>query len=291
MVEPFDSIWIVSPSGYPHRVFEEVAEGFHHAAKALGFDARITHGMKPETERPLVFGACLLSGENEAQESIPEQAIIYQLEQVSSGWNNPHYVYGILKNHQVWEFDRAQSVHWKSLGIDSIFCPIGYVPELSRIKPQAEDIDVLFYGSSHPRRIAVLDEMRRLGAKPCWMIAYGEDRDELIARSKIVLNIHYYEQAKFEIARCSYLMANKKCVVSERCEDRDAELRFTGGVVWADHEDLTETCLQLLGDEKQRAETAQRGFDIFSRQTQSDILASVIFQRKCAKGRAPEVSI
>jgi hypothetical protein len=39
--------------------------------------------------------------------------------------------------------------------------PVGYVPELERIRPApAEDIDVLFFGSVNDRRQRVLDQLR-----------------------------------------------------------------------------------------------------------------------------------
>ena len=40
------------------------------------------------------------------------------------------------------------------------YVPLGFVPELARIdKAPVEDIDILFYGSYNPRRVAVLDEL------------------------------------------------------------------------------------------------------------------------------------
>jgi hypothetical protein len=45
--------------------------------------------------------------------------------------------------------------------------------------------------------------------------AYGAGRDALVARSKIVLSMHYYEPAAFEIVRVAYLLANAKAVVAE----------------------------------------------------------------------------
>jgi hypothetical protein len=44
---------------------------------------------------------------------------------------------------------------------------------------------------------------------------YREERDRLIARAKVVLNMHYYDARVFEIVRVSYLLSNEKAVVAE----------------------------------------------------------------------------
>ena len=53
--------------------------------------------------------------------------------------------------------------------------------------------------------------------------AYGGKRDALIARAKVVLNIHYYAAQVFEIVRVSYLLANSKAVVTEIGPDTDLD--------------------------------------------------------------------
>jgi len=82
------------------------------------------------------------------------------------------------------------------------YVPIGYVPELTRIAPAAEDIDVLFYGASYERRYAVLRDLHDRGLRVKWLSGvYGASRDAWIARSKIVLNIHYWDAKIFEKVR------------------------------------------------------------------------------------------
>ncbi len=45
--------------------------------------------------------------------------------------------------------------------------------------------------------------------------AWGIVRNELIARSKIILNIHFYLSGILETPRVSYAVANKKFIISE----------------------------------------------------------------------------
>ena len=84
----------------------------------------------------------------------------------------------------------------------SIF-EIGYHKKLERIEKQKQkNIDVLMYGSMNERRKKIVDGLKekKLNVKVLFGI-YGAQRDEYISRSKIVLNIHFYNSQLFEIVR------------------------------------------------------------------------------------------
>ena len=49
----------------------------------------------------------------------------------------------------------------------------------------------------------------------------GIARNELIARSKIILNIHFYLSGILETPRVSYAVANKKFIISENSNPED----------------------------------------------------------------------
>ena len=85
--------------------------------------------------------------------------------------------------------------------------PIGYTRELTRIRRVAPpDIDVLFIGSINPRRRAVLEQMHADGLRvQAAFGVYGAERDALVARARIVLNVHFYEAKVLEMVRLSYL--------------------------------------------------------------------------------------
>ena len=63
----------------------------------------------------------------------------------------------------------------------------------------------------------MLNALRGGGFRVEWLLnLYGADRDALLARSKIVINMHQHDAQVFEIVRVSYLLANRRTVVSER---------------------------------------------------------------------------
>jgi len=129
-------------------------------------------------------------------------------------------------------------------------CGIGYVPELTRIAPAEKTIDVLFVGSINERRGRILRQLARSGARvEARFNVYGKIRDDLIARSKLVLNVHYPESRVLENVRVSYLLANRKCVDSETGLDPAIEAPLEDGIAFARYEDLAARCMELLHNE------------------------------------------
>jgi hypothetical protein len=106
--------------------------------------------------------------------------------------------------------------------------------------------------------------------------AYGEERDAYYARSKIVLNIHFYEAKVFEIVRCSYLLANRVCLVSETGSEPEVEARYSNGIAFAPYEALVDTCLRLLDDTDARDAMANAGFEAFAAQSQTPFLRTAL---------------
>lgn len=255
------SIWIVSPDGYPHtRCFEEVALALREAFAVLGYDAPIVTDPAAVRERAIVLGANVLA----ASVELPSGSIIYNLEQIQrdSPWLTGGYPTH-LRRYPVWDYSPRNIEQLKALGVQRVaLCGVGYTPGLTRIPPAAEDIDVLFVGSLNERRCCVIDELREMGmAVTTAFNVYGEERDALVARAKIVLNFHLYSAKVFEIVRVSYMLANRKCVVSEPGRDPFIEAPLKDGVAFASYDDLADTCARLLDDPGERARLASRGFD------------------------------
>jgi hypothetical protein len=264
-------IWIVTPPGYQHsRCFDEVALGLREAFGALGMDAPIVTEVGDVRGTAIALGPHLL-GEGPH----PPKLILYNLEQVYQNplLLTPSYV-ALLKRHPVWDYSSRNIAALTAAGVQASLCGIGYMPGLTRI-PSApvKDIDVLFVGSMNPRRGEVLDQIMAGGAvvKAVYN-SYGPERDALIARARIVLNLHFYAAKLFEIVRVSYLLANRVCVVSETGLDTELEAPFLGGVAFAGYGALAPACLRLLTDHAARERIAQKGFEQMRAFSQIDML-------------------
>jgi hypothetical protein len=264
-------IWIVTPQGYRHsRCFEEVALSLREAFAALGHDAPIVTEASAITGRAIALGPHMLGAM-----ACPDDAILYNFEQVYQNplLMTPAYA-ALLGRHPVWDYSVRNIEALAAHGIKAALCGVGYMPGLTRIAPLAgKDIDVLFIGSMNPRRGLVLDQIVSQGAVvKVAFDCYGPERDALIARAKIVLNLHFYEAKLFEIVRVSYLLANRVCVVSETGLEPELEAPFAGGVAFAGYGGLATACLRLLADPDMRARIAAKGFEQIRGQSQLEML-------------------
>jgi hypothetical protein len=154
------------------------------------------------------------------------------------------------------------------------YVPIGYVEPMTRIAEQEEeDIDVLFYGSMNPRRQKILDELRLRGLNVAAVFGvYGQERDALIGRAKLVLNIRLYESDIFEIVRVSYLLANRKAIVSEYSDNTDIEDDMRTAVALAPYEKIVDVCVDLLANQQKRRDLGRQGFHLMSARAEAPYL-------------------
>jgi hypothetical protein len=185
----------------------------------------------------------------------------------------------LLRRFRVWDYSPANAQRLLEMGIRvEGVCGIGYVPELERIAQDvSEDIDVLFYGAINDRRRVVLEALQDRGlnvvvAANC----FGEARDRLVARSKIVLNIHFYEAKVLEMVRISYLLANGQCVVSEVGVDREEEAFFQEGIAFAPYDGLVDRCIELVERPDERRRIAGNAKTIFSGLSQAHFLSELL---------------
>ena len=81
---------------------------------------------------------------------------------------------------------------------------------------------------------------------------YGEARDQFIARSKVVLNLHYYDSKVFEIVRVSYLLSNFKAVVAECGTGTSIDPDLLQALRAVPYDGLVEACVALVQDETAR---------------------------------------
>lgn len=267
------AVTIVSPPGYAHSAaFQEVGETLLHGLRSLGHDA-VLGTDAPAGRRVIVLGSNLLPSH---PVPLPADAILYNLEQIDPGssWLTPALL-ELFRRHDVWDYSERNADRYAALGLPRPrVVPIGWVPELTRIAPAPqEDLDVLFYGSLNPRRLAALEALKAAGLEvEVAFKVFGEARDRLIARSKVVLNLHFYEAKVFEIVRVSYLLANRRCVVSERGADPAEEREFEGAVAFAPYEGLVDACRRLVADPAERARRAAAGHELMARRDAAAIL-------------------
>lgn len=263
---------------------DEVIASLCHALALLG--CAVDVGGEPVAAGTnIYFFAHLLSPPDVA--AIPPGSIIYNLEQIfeQSPWLAPSYR-NLLARFTVWDYSprNLSNIGFFADPRRLHLVPIGYVPQLSAIPPApVEDIDVLFYGSINQRRRAILGQLEGSGLRVrSGRELRGAERDKLIARARIVLNLHFYPTAVFEIVRVSYLLANAKAVVAECGPQTEIDDDIRRAVAAVPYDRLCETVHELLGDDGARRDLARRGQAIFARRSLPGILARAVAATEAA---------
>lgn len=271
---------LLYPPGYSHaQALNETIDFFLYSLRALGCDVDRADNELLPSGRNILFCAHLLAGN--AAIDLPRGSIVYNTEQIESGASFDSGGYrALLTRYQVWDYS-ARNIERLAplLGHHRLsHVPVGYAPELTRIeRREPQDIDVLFYGSVNERRERVIAALGAAGARvECAYGVYGAERDRLIARSRLALNVHYYPTNIFEMIRVSYLLANRTAVVSERSPDTEIAPELMEAVAFAPYEGLVDTCMSLLRDEAGRRALADTAFERFSRLTYRDALVAAM---------------
>jgi hypothetical protein len=164
----------------------------------------------------------------------PERCFLFQVEQIrASRWLDAAYLerlrncLGILD----YSFDNITALIERGVPLKQLF----YVPVQPIAKPnvlsQKRDIDVLFYGargsSRRDRYLAALSKRVNIRIESN---LFGSEMMDLISRSKVVVNIHYFENALLETTRLSEALSHGAFIVSEQSVDQTDQTDFDGMV-------------------------------------------------------------
>ena len=150
--------------------------------------------------------------------AIPPNAIVYNFENV--GIQIPT---SSFPGRTIWDFSRRNVERWRADGRDATYVPVGYHASMTRFKPlpwRERDIDVVFFGYRNDRRSHLMQQLKALGLRTAMIEnAYGPDRDRILARSRIALNMLFYENGVFPTLRSAHLASNRIVTISETAND------------------------------------------------------------------------
>jgi len=276
---PFVLVLMRPSVGRHLEVFSEVMEVVAAGLSELGHPASTRTNEFVPGARHIVFAPRLLRAED--VESVPASTILYNFEPLHLPVIDERraFLSHYAPRFAVWDYSAANVAYLAQRGIAARYVPLGYARSLTRIeRAPDEDIDVLFYGEVTSRRAAVLDALRSTGLNVVAATdAYGTERDALIARAKVVLNVHRDEDVQaLETPRVFYLLANRKAVVSEAKAGVDVEAGLEACVAMAAHGDLANACVALVEDERRRKALEEAGFRWMSGRNEAHILAAAL---------------
>ena len=207
-------VTIFQPLGYaPSLVFLEAAEYVLHVIRRQGYCADFRKNRIIPGRINIVFGAHLQLKEDI---NFPEGTIIFNTEQLASDSKFLTSKYWrLLNEHYVWDYS-SENLACINHDRKTLF-PFTYTPEMVRDNPRKEkDIDLLFYGTMNARRQEIIGLLKSNGLRVREINGlFGPERDEIMFRSKAVLNLHYFQSQIFQQIRCFYPLTQGIPVVSE----------------------------------------------------------------------------
>lgn len=286
-VDPIPSAWrqvtivTITPDGNPHTAaFDDLSAGLESAFRTLGVAVERRTNEIAHSGVNLLIGAHLIDSQVLA-DHLPANTVILNLEQIRGFDVQARGIYlSLLKRLTVWDYSMRNIVELRRMTQNPNIrhLAVGYVPEMTRFLPPSEQtVDVLFYGSSNPRRNAVLRGLAEAGLNVKHLFSvYGAERDQAIAEAKVVLNVHYYEDCIHEIVRTSYLLANSKAVVSECGPKTEIDDDIREAMVAVPYADLVRACVSLVHDDMRRRALETRAFEVFVKRDQVKILRDTI---------------
>lgn len=211
------------------RHCEFVAVSIQRALRRIDVGSRIIFGMPEGGYEDLPhFVIC-----PQMFEHLPTLYVAFQMEQsVSSRWFNDGYLRTLRRSFAVLDYSIANIDALAAAGLPRaqlFHVPLGYVPGYQDAGVADKGrYDVLFYGDIHnDRRRRFVEALEKVCRVKVIHDLFGQDLRAEIAGAKLIVNIHYYENALLETTRLWECVSLDKLVISERAanmeEDRDLE--------------------------------------------------------------------
>ena len=164
---------------------------------------------------------------------LPRFYYAYQMEQsVSSKWFTKGYFNRLFRAKAVFDYSIANIAYLQRNGVPFqklFYMPVGLLGS-DIVQPDSSyTYDVLFYGDVNcPRRRLFLDKLKSKFKVKELIGVFGDELRKELSKAKIIVNVHYYENALLETTRIYECLSLNKLVISETSADQK------------DHQDLHE---------------------------------------------------
>ena len=256
--------------------YKEVIDTVQWGLQQLGHVADYGLNSLSPTATNIIFGLQMLPVE--ILNKLPPETIVYHLEQMrnmNAAEIRPQ-LHLAAERFRIWEYSEGNVSGWQVLGAKNVFMvPVSYAPILQRIpRAQTQDIDVLIYGMPGKDRLHAFHYIAHSGLTTLFICGlYGKARDDLIARSKTIVNINLYQPCKiFEVVRVSYLLANRKAVIADVGADTHIEEDMRLAIKVTSLPQLVNDCVKLVADDRARSGLEEAGFAAIERRDVRQVL-------------------
>lgn len=161
-------------------------------------------------------------------EILPMNYIAFQMEQsVSSRWFNADYFARLKRAKYVFDYaiPNLEFLQKNSIEFSKIYyLPIDMLQENNEYQSNLYyEYDVAFYGDigNCPRRQYYLDKLKEKFSVKVISGVFGKELHALLNKAKVIVNIHFYENALLETTRLYECLSLNKIIVSEEGSDQN----------------------------------------------------------------------
>lgn len=270
------------PSLLNIRGYEDVIDSVAFGMKLLGYEVHSTRNnyLTSGCQHYILFGWQIMSVD--ALKQFPVGTIVYNLEQYHAHINMSYNFLSenmkfVINNFQIFEYSKYNNIFWNQYNLRFPIFPAPIAFSENQIIPQSnrkQDIDILYYGSCDPSKAKFLQACagsHLVRPKSIFIQnIYGDERNEFITRSKVVLSIT--GDRILPLVRIGFLLANKKPVISSihPMDFIDDDLKHV--LIFATDDNVDEKLNQLLSNDLFRSEYADFCHDTFRKRRIEDIL-------------------
>jgi hypothetical protein len=264
---------------YRHPAFARKAEAFTDLLRRQGIDVELLSGLSFRMRALLAASDDLWIGFwfQVRPEFLPANYIFVNTEPLSvvESSGDAAWFDAMANAREVWGYRRSDEEYVRRLGVPFHFVPLGYAAYYERSfrentegfeapgRQLAQDIDVLFFGNISERRRRVLDALHAHGLVVHVVSfsnrRYGAALDQLLARSRIVLGVHQYDDPKshiFDFGRIDVALSNGLFVLHERPSSASGGPELDVPVATCEYEQIPEMCAHYLAQPAERARIA-----------------------------------
>ena len=209
------------------KLIESIAISIQKIIIKLGYQCKIIYELTivdciNSTEKDIYIILFNISIHN----LLPKKFIVYQLEQYSSNFFNEKKIEQLRKSNMIWEYCLYNHNKYLDISKDKIlFQPIPFIMNNNTEKEIDTEFDIFFYGTPNNRRYMIINYLKNKYKIKIGFNCIGEEKEYYIKKSKIILNLHYYENASLETCRLNEILQYKKIVVSEEPASYDEEAK------------------------------------------------------------------
>ncbi|VAW45741.1 hypothetical protein MNBD_GAMMA03-426, partial [hydrothermal vent metagenome] len=181
---------------------------------------------------------------------LPGLYISFQMEQsVSSRWFTKEYFNTLENSYAIMDYSQENIRFLQEQGHLS-YKQIFWTPisNISQYRPQAESeiqptYDVVFYGDvNNPRRQKFIKQLKRQFSVLIVSEVFGEALYQALQQGRVVVNIHYYENALLETTRIYECLSLNLTVISETSSDIKAHQNLMPYVTFTPINDIQAMC-------------------------------------------------